>query len=123
MLLLAAGFVLFMGLIRAVHAVDDYSLGRYGYAPFGLPNVLFMLIPHLLVILAVRDAAPRELAATLAAGGLLAMLLLIKSRSNGWIALFAASVQLVTAPVLVFAVLFRRLAGPAGGGPGPAGGG
>ena len=110
LLAVAAGFLLFMGLIRAVHALDDYARARYGYAPFAIPNLLFMLIPHGLLLLAIQGTEPRELWAGLAGAGLLVVLLLIKSRTNGWIALLAAPLQLAAASVLVFAVFFRGLA-------------
>ena len=80
---IAVGFLLFMGLIRAVYAVDDYALARFGYAPFAMPNVLFMLIPHLLLLLAIQGVEPRELWAGLSGAGLLGMLLIIKVRTNG----------------------------------------
>jgi hypothetical protein len=110
LLAIVVGFLLFMGLIRAVHALDDYALARYGYAPFAMPNLLFMLIPHGLLLLAIQGTEPRELWAGLAGAGLLVVLLLIKARTNGWIALLAAPLQLVAASVLVFAVFFRGLA-------------
>ena len=74
------------------------------------------LIPHAFLILAVQGAELRDLFATLAGGGMFAMLLLVKSRTNGWIALFAALAQLLAAPVLVFAILFRSLAETDSGG-------
>jgi len=109
-LALAGAFLLFMALLWSVHRVDGYAMERHGYAPFALPNLLFMLVPHGLLVLAVQGVEPRELLATLAGAGMLAVLLLIRSRTNGWIALFAAPLQLLVSPVLVFAVLFRRLA-------------
>jgi hypothetical protein len=45
---------------------------------------------------------------------MLGMFLLVRSRANGWIALFAASMLLLGAPVLVFSVLFRGMARPGG---------
>lgn len=114
--LLAAGFVFFMGLIRSVHALDDYALARFGYAPFALPNVLFMLIPNALLLLIVEgDLGYTAVPATLAGAATLGMLLLVKRRTNAWIALFAAPPLLLAAPVLVFAVLFRGLAQAGGG--------
>jgi hypothetical protein len=109
-LVIAVGFLLFMGLIWSIHAADDYALGRFGYAPFALPNALFMLIPHGLLIMAVQGGGSRELLATLAGAGMLGMLLLIRRRTNGWLALFAAPVLLAAAPVVLLSVLFRGFA-------------
>ena len=110
LLALSGAFLLFAGLLWSVHRLDGSALRRYGYAPFALPNLLFMLVPHALLILAVQAVEPRELFATLAGAGMLGVLLLIRSRTNGWIALYAAPLQLLAAPVLVLTVLFRRLA-------------
>jgi hypothetical protein len=115
LLALAAAFLLFVGLIWSVHRLDAHALDRYGYAPFALPNLLFMLIPHALLVLALQGTGPRELLATLAGAGMLAVLLLIRSRTSGWVALYAAPVQLLAAPLLLFSVLFRRLAAGADG--------
>jgi hypothetical protein len=112
---LAGAFLLFVGLIWSVHRLDVYALARYGYAPFALTNLLFMLIPHGLLILAIEGFEPRELYVTLAGAGTLAVLLLVRARTNGWIALLAAPLQLAAAPVLIFSALFRRLAGEAEG--------
>jgi hypothetical protein len=109
LLAVVAGFLLFMALIRGVHALDDYALGRYGYAPFAMPNLLFMLVPHGLLLLAIQGTEPRELWAGLAGAGLLAMLLVVGARTNGWIALIAAPVALAAASVLAFSVFFRNL--------------
>ncbi len=109
-LLIAAGFLTFMGLIWCIHAADGYALARFGYAPFALPNALFMLIPHGLLLLAVQGNGHRELLAGLAGAGLLGLLLLVRSRTNGWLALFAAPVLLLGAPVVALAVLFRGFA-------------
>lgn len=114
-LALAGAFLLFTALIRFVHRLDGYALARHGYAPFALPNLLFMSIPHGLSILSIQGVEPRELYATLAGAGMLAVLLLIRARTNGWIALLAAPLQLIAAPVLIFTVLFRRLAETDGG--------
>jgi hypothetical protein len=107
-----AAFVAFTLIIRSVHAVDDYALDRYGYAPFALPNVLFMLIPNGLLLFVVHEAGAGDhtrMLVTLAAAALLGMFVLIRSRANGWVAIFAAAMLLVCAPVLVFSVLFRSL--------------
>lgn len=110
-LFVGLAFLVFMGLVWSVHALDDVALARYGYAPFGMPNVLFMLVPHGLVLYAVQQGGEgMEIPVTLAAAGLLAMLLIVKMRTNGWIALYAAPAMLLAAPVIFFSVLFRSLA-------------
>jgi len=109
-LLVVVGFVFFMGLIWSVHAVDAFGQARYGYAPFALPNALFMLIPHGLVLMTVQGGGHRELLATLAGLGMLGLLLIVKQRTNGWLALYAAPIMLLAAPVVVFTVLFRGIA-------------
>jgi len=103
-------FLLFMAIIWSVQAADDYASVRYGYAPFALPNVLFMLVPNGLLLFAVRDGGQEGLFVTLAGAAMLGMLLLIRSRTSGWIALFAAPAMLICAPVLLFSLLFRVLA-------------
>jgi hypothetical protein len=109
-------FVVFMAAIWSVHAVDEYAAARYGYAPFAMPNVLFMLIPNGLLLVAVRQGGEQtQVLVTLAGAALLGMLLLIRSRTSGWIALFAAPMLLAWAPVLVFTVLFRGMARTDGG--------
>ena len=113
-LAIGAAFLVFLGLIWSVHRADRYALARYGYAPFALPNVLFMLIPHGLLLAAIQRGEHQELLATLAGAGMLAIFLVIKSRTNGWLSLYAAPLQLVAAPVLLFAVLFHRFAGADG---------
>ena len=45
LLALGGAFLAFMALIGTVHAVDAWSLRRFGYAPFALVNVLLMLLP------------------------------------------------------------------------------
>jgi hypothetical protein len=126
LLALGAGFLAFMALIGAVHAVDSWSLRRFGYAPFALVNVLFMLLPSgaLLAGLAILSGVglggsdldglaqvvdPRWLCALAACvGG--AMAWLIWRRTNAWVALCAGPLLLFAAPVLVFSILFRTLA-------------
>jgi len=116
LLWITGAFVLFMILIWSVHATDDYASARYGYAPFAMPNVLFMLIPNSLVLLAIReDGGHTQILVALAGAATLGMLLLVRSRTNGWVALFAAPILLLCAPVLVFSVLFRALAGLSSG--------
>jgi len=119
LLWIVGAFVVFAALIWGVHAVDDYASARYGYAPFAMPNLLFMLIPHGLLLLAIRgDPLRSQVLLALAGVAMLGMLLLVRSRANGWIALFAAPMLLLGAPVLLFSVLFRGLARPGGRGVG-----
>lgn len=114
-----AAFLAFMAIIWSVHAVDDYAAARYGYAPFAMPNLLFMLIPNGLLLMTVRDGGEQPpVLMTLAGAALLGMLLLIRAKTNGWIALFAAPLLLAGAPVLMFSVLFRGLARADSGGGG-----
>ena len=49
-------FLVFVAVIWSVHATDDYASALYGYAPFALPNVLFMLIPNGLLLLTIRES-------------------------------------------------------------------
>jgi hypothetical protein len=113
LLWIVGAFLLFMAVILSVHAVDAHAEARYGYAPFAIPNVLFMLIPNGLLLLAVRAGGEQtQVLVTLAGAALLGMLLLIRVKTNGWIALFAAPMLLLCAPVLVLSVLFRSLARP-----------
>jgi hypothetical protein len=122
LLSLAAGFLVFMALIGAVHALDRWTLDHYGYAPFAPVNVLAMLIPSgcLLAGLAMlgradldalKAAADPVMLLGLAACAGLAMACLIGRRTNAWVALFAAALLLAGAPVLLFSVLFRAIAG------------
>jgi len=122
LLALVFGFLVFMALIGAVQALDRWSLARFGYAPFALVNVLAMLVPSgalLAGAAALGGADPAGLAGLmdplwligLGLCGGLAMAWLIGRRTNPWVALFAAPLMLVGAPVLVFSVLFRGMAG------------
>jgi hypothetical protein len=116
LLWILGAFVVFMAVVWSVHVVDDYAAARYGYAPFALPNVLFMLIPNGLLLFAVRQGGEQtQVLVTLAGAALLGILLLIRAKTNGWIALFAAPLLLLCAPVLVFSVLFRGMARTASG--------
>lgn len=104
-------FLVFMAFIRSVHALDDYASARYSYAPLAMPNVLFMLIPNGLLVFTIRDSGEQPLLLVALAGvATLGIFLLVRSRTNLWIALIAAPLLLLCAPVLVFTVLFRRLA-------------
>ncbi len=119
LLWILGAFLVFMAVIWSAHAVDDYASEGYGYAPFAMPNLLFMLIPNALLLLALRDAgagAQTQVLVTLAGMAMLGMFLLVKARTNGWIALFAAPMMLACAPVLAFSVLFRSLARADGSG-------
>lgn len=108
---LLGAFLIFMVIVWSVHAVDDYASAHYGYAPFALPNVLFMLLPNALLLFAIRDGGEQtQVLVTLAGAGMLGMLLLVRSRTNGWIALFAAPMMLLCAPMLVFSLFFRGFA-------------
>ena len=131
LLALGGAFLGFMALIGAVHAVDSWSLLRFGYAPFALVNVLIMLLPSGaflagLVILGGAEADgpdggalgldrlgrvvdPLWLCGLAACAGA-AMAWLIGRRTNAWVALFSAPLLLLGAPVLVFSILFRTLA-------------
>lgn len=114
LLWIVGAFLLFVTIIWSTHAVDLYASKAYGYAPFAMPNLLFMLIPNALLLFAVRDAGTgphTQLLLTLTGAAMLGMFLLVKARANGWIALFAAPMMLVCAPVLVFSLLFRSFAG------------
>jgi hypothetical protein len=116
LLWIAGAFVVFAALIWGVHAVDDYAAARYGYAPFAMSNVLFMLIPNGLLLFAIQDGSGQtQILVALAGAAMLGIFLLVRSRANGWIALFAASMLLLGAPVLVFSVLFRGMARSDGG--------
>jgi hypothetical protein len=111
LLWLIGAFVLFMAVIWSAHAADDYAGVRYGYGPFAMPNLLFMLIPNGLLLVAIRGGGEQgQILVALAGAVTLGMLLLVRSRTNGWIALFAAPMLLFFAPVLVCSVLFRGLA-------------
>ena len=104
-------FLGFSVIIWSAHAVDEYASARYGYAPFAMPNLLFMSIPSGLLLLAIRDGGEQtQLLVTLAGAAMLGMLLLVRARTSGWIALYASPMMLLCAPVLLFSVLFRSLA-------------
>jgi len=116
LLWIIGAFAAFMVFIWSVHAVNDHAAEKYGFAPFAMPNVLVMLIPHGMLLLAIRDGGEQtQWFVTLAGAAMLGMLLLIKAKTNGWVALFSAPMLLFFAPVLVFSVLFRGLSGAGGG--------
>lgn len=119
-LALIGGLVLFMGLIGGAHALDRYAEERFGYRPFALPNLAFMLIPH--GVLAAwaggwsrapwPPLTPALGWALVALGGaaLVFMLIILRRRTSLGIAAVAAGLMLIAAPVLVLSVLFRELA-------------
>lgn len=118
-LTLILGFLLFMGLIRVAYALDRHAEERYGYRPFALPNLAFMLIPHgVLVAWAVgwgQDAWPpitpglRWALGVLAVAALIFLLAVLQRRTSLGIALAGAGLMLVAAPVLLLSILFRDL--------------
>jgi hypothetical protein len=115
-LLILGLLVVFLVLVWSAHVVDDYASLHYGYAPFALPNLLFMLIPHGLLLFAIRAGGEQiQMLIALAGAAMLGMLLLVRSRTNGWIALYAAPLLLLFAPVLALSFLFRDLARVGGG--------
>lgn len=121
LLSILAAFLAFMAIIWSVHALDDYAVARYGYAPFAMSNLLFMSIPSGLLLLIVREGdlgMQTRVLATLVGAAMLGIFLLIKARTSGWIALFVAPMLLVFSPVLVFSALFRSLARADGNGQG-----
>ncbi len=120
---LAAGFLLFMALIGSAHTLDRYCAGRYGYRPFALPNLTFMLIPHGLLLTAVASlgkaadplpgiAVPPGASWVLAGlgiGVLVFMLITLTRRTSAWIGVAAAVLMTGAASVLLFSVFFREL--------------
>ena len=116
LLWILVAFLAFMAIIWSVYALDDYAAARFGYAPFAMPNVLFMLIPNGLLLLAIGYGGEQAHIFVVLAGAVaLGMFLLIRAKTNGWVALFVAPMLLCCAPVLVFSVLFRGLARAGGG--------
>ena len=115
-----------MGLIGSMRAVDRFALGSYGYRPFALPNLAFMLIPHGILaawlgrtLTPVADAAlsappgPALLqwgAAGLGALMALGLFLILRGRTNAWIGLFAVGLMTGGASVLLLSALFLDLA-------------
>jgi hypothetical protein len=103
-------FLLFIAAMWSVHMVDDYAMAHYGYAPFAIPNVLFTLVLHGLLLFVIRDGGEQtRLLVTLTGAATLGMFLLVRSRTSGWIALFTVPILLFCAPLLVFSVFFRHL--------------
>jgi hypothetical protein len=119
-LTLVLAFASFAALIWAVHRLNRYGLARYGYEPFAPPNAALMCVPAILFYSALADlnsisdlfgaAEPVALVKlVLWVLFLLAMLGLLAWRSNGWIALFAAPVLALAAPVVLMTVFYQRL--------------
>jgi len=120
---LVLGFAAFMLLIGSVHLINRYAVERWGYEPFSAPNTALMLIPSgLLLSLPSRQAGPDTLAAGIDAATMVsvgiwglflaAMFLLIARRTNVWVALYAAPLLAVAAPLVFFALLYRWLVTP-----------
>jgi hypothetical protein len=118
---LIGGFLLFMALLGGAHALDRRALERYGYRPFALPNLAFMLIPHGVLLAWILGRAPGAglplapllgwILVALGAGGLILMLAILLRRTSPGIALAAVVLMLAGAPVLLLSVLFRELSG------------
>jgi hypothetical protein len=131
-LALLGAFFAFMASLGAVHALDRHAARRYGYRPFALPNLAFMLIPHgallawlgwiwafgaegdpsgtgTLAGLAMTPALVWILGAIGAAAALF-MLLVLYRRTGPWIALAATLAMTLAASVLIPSMLFRDLA-------------
>ena len=121
---LIGGFLLFMGLIGAAHALDRQTAERFGYRPFALPNLAFMLLPHgVLVAFGIAwrqggwDAPVPALAlGAFALAALLFMGLILWRRTSIGVALAATGLMAVGAPILLVSMLFRELAESAPGG-------
>ena len=120
---LVLAFLAFMALIGAVYALDTWSSGRYGYAPFALLHVVAMLPASGALWTGLALTQGLDLAGSgwsapvdpvwllgLAAVAASAMGWIILRRTNPWVALFAAPVLLLAAPILVFSMLFRQVA-------------
>lgn len=115
---LIGGFLLFMGVIGVAHALDRQALERFGYRPFALPNLAFMLLPHgvlVAFVLAWRQgswAAPVPALAlgAFALAALLFMGVILWRRTSAGVALAAIGLMVVGAPILLLSMLFRELA-------------
>jgi hypothetical protein len=128
---LIGAFLVFMAMIGGVRALDHWALDQFGYAPFALINVLFMLLPSAALwaglaewvgadlgsLSALTSALGPGLLFGSAAAATLAMVWLIGRRTRTWVAAIAVPVLLIAAPVLVFSVLFGTLATTGKGGP------
>lgn len=120
LLALIGAFLVFAGAVWSVHAANRAGLARHGYAPFSMPNALFMLVPHGLLLYAVANGGEgAEVAVTLAGAGFLLMYFLVRRRAGGWLGLFTALMLLVGASALAFSIFFAGLAASDGDGTGP----
>ena len=117
---LGLAFLLFMALIGAIHGLNRVAVDRYGYEPFAPPNAALMCIPSLLLLSVVSALASPATTPAMAepmvavklliwAVFLAAMFVLLRSRTNVWLAGIAASILAVAAPIVLFTVLFQRL--------------
>jgi hypothetical protein len=122
---LILAFGAFMLVIASVHLINAYAASRWGYEPFSAPNTALMLIPSGVLLSLLRSgvepgaAAAGPGPAALVGGGLwvvflLGMLVLLARRTNLWIALYAAPLLALAAPVIFFALLYRWLVTPTG---------
>lgn len=122
---LIGGFLVFLLFLALADRIDRRSEERFGYRPFALPNLAFMLIPHGVLVL--RLLGPHEVVGIslpvvltwgltlLGAAALSLMLLILYRRTDPPVALVAAGMMLMGAPILLLSMLFRDLAGSAPG--------
>jgi uncharacterized membrane protein len=124
--MLAVAFLAFMGLIILVQKVDRRAARRFGYRPFALPNLAFMLIPHGLLaawlitwstgrpaaeaVLLPLPSAAQWMSALLGTAMAIGLFLILWRRTSAWIALFAVPVMAAGASVLLVSGLFGELA-------------
>jgi hypothetical protein len=120
---LALVFVAFMAAIWSVHQLNRYGRSRYGYEPFAPPNAALMCLPSFLLFSALAAAGGLPSAAELFGAAasavavklwiwalfLVAMLGLLSWRTNVWIAVYAAPLLALAAPVILMTVLYERL--------------
>jgi hypothetical protein len=116
---LFGGFLLFIGLIGLADALDRHAAERYGYRPFALPNLAFMLLPQ--GVLAATAAASAQgitpgpvlawVPFVFAGAALSFMLTVLWRRTSARIAVAATGLMAVGAPILLLSMLFRELAG------------
>lgn len=119
---LVVGFLGFMIAISAVNAMDRHAESRWGYRPFAVPNLAFMLIPHGIAIAAITGLIGRTdsearlpapilwLGVVLGLAAVAAMLWIIRRRANTPVAVVATLVMIAAASVLIPSMLFRALA-------------
>lgn len=111
---LIGGFLLFVGLIGGAHALDRHAGDRYGYRPFALPNLAFMLLPHGVLAALAAGLMPAPglgwVLGALGVGALSFMLVVLHRRTNVVIASAATGLMLIAAPILLLSMLFRDLA-------------